>query len=72
MFVPGMAGLFGVGECCVETEEPTTEQQEEREPWQQRIFDDVFLLLAAGLVIPTLFYIVWGLWSISNVEFFAR
>lgn len=68
-----MAGLFGVGECCVETEEPTTEQQqEEREPWQQVLFDDIFLLLAAGLVIPTLFYIVWGLWSISNVEFFTR
>ncbi len=47
-------------------------EPEERMPWQQFIFDDIFLLVMAGLVVPTIFYIVWGLWSISNVAVFAR
>jgi hypothetical protein len=38
-------------------------------PWQQRLFDDVFLLLMAGLVVPTLFYTVWGLFELSNIPF---
>jgi hypothetical protein len=55
------------------SDERSTEQQEnERVPWQQMIFDDIFLLVTAGLVVPTVFYLVWGLWSISNVEFFGR
>ena len=57
----------------MDNEERTVEQtEEEREPWQQVIFDDIFLLILAGLVVPTVFYLVWGLWSISNVEFFTR
>jgi hypothetical protein len=38
-------------------------------PWQQRLFDDIFMLLAAGLVIPTLIYTVWGLFELSNIPF---
>lgn len=38
-----------------------------RPPWQQALLDDVFLLCMAGLVVPTLFYIVWGLLELSNV-----
>lgn len=51
---------------------PTEDRDRERIPWQQVLFDDIFLLVMAGLVVPTLFYIVWGLWSLSNVEQFAR
>ncbi|MBM4423909.1 MAG: hypothetical protein FJ030_11015 [Chloroflexi bacterium] len=40
---------------------------EERVPIGQVIFDDVFLLLMLGLVVPTLLYIVWGLWSTSVI-----
>ena len=36
----------------------------------QIIFDDVFFLLMLGLVVPTLFYIVWGLWSTSVIPVF--
>jgi hypothetical protein len=40
-------------------------------PWQQLLLDDVFLLLAAGLVVPTLLYIVWGLMELANVRVFV-
>ena len=40
-------------------------------PWQQALTDDVFLLLMAGLVVPTLFYIVWGLLELANVKIFT-
>jgi len=41
-------------------------------PWQQILLDDIFLLLLAGLLVPTLFYIVWGLMSLGNVPLFGR
>jgi hypothetical protein len=40
-------------------------------PWQQALTDDVFLLLMAGLVVPTIFYIVWGLLELANVKIFV-
>jgi hypothetical protein len=40
---------------------------EERVPAGQILFDDVFFLLMLGLVVPTLFYVVWGLWSTSVI-----
>lgn len=51
---------------------PAAEQRDEDEriPWQQTVFDDLFLMIAAGLVFPTLVYIVWGLWALANVEMF--
>jgi hypothetical protein len=60
-------------EASMDADEPTAEQlSDERVPWPQLILDDIFLLLMAGLVVPTLFYIVWGLWTLGNVEFFTR
>ena len=43
-----------------------------RPPLGQLLLDDVFLLLAAGLIVPTLFYIVWGLISLASVPPFPR
>lgn len=40
-------------------------------PWPQMLLDDVFLLLMAGLVVPTIFYIVWGLLELANVKLFT-
>ena len=50
---------------------PAKEGQEEQLPWQQYLLDDVFLLTMAGLVVPTLFYIVWGLMELANVPVWA-
>ena len=49
----------------------STQQAEEGIPWQQAMLDDVFMLLMAGLVVPTLFYIVWGLMELAHVAVFA-
>ena len=39
-------------------------------PWQQAVLDDVFLLAMFGLVVPTLFYIVWGLIELASLPLF--
>ena len=36
-------------------------------PLGQRLFDNMFLLLAAGLLIMFLFYTGWGLWEITSL-----
>jgi hypothetical protein len=36
-------------------------------PLGQRLFDNVFLLLAAGLLIMLLLYTGWGLWEIASL-----
>ena len=45
-------------------------QQEERIPAGQILMDDTFFLLMLGLVVPTLLYLVWGLWETSVVPVF--
>ncbi|HPE12612.1 MAG: hypothetical protein KC544_11875 [Gemmatimonadetes bacterium] len=39
----------------------------ERPPLGQRLFDNVFLLLALGLLIMFVVYTGWGLWEIVNM-----
>jgi hypothetical protein len=53
-----------------EPTKPPEQTSEPRVPWQQVVFDDVFLLLALGLIVPTLIYIVWGLMDLASVEVF--
>ena len=36
-------------------------------PLGQRLFDNVFLLLAAGLVVMLVVYTGWGLWEITSL-----
>jgi hypothetical protein len=36
-------------------------------PLGQRLFDNVFLLLAAGLLVMLLLYTGWGLWEITSL-----
>lgn len=45
---------------------------EERVPVGQVIFDDVFLLLMLGLVVPTVSFLIWGLWHTSVIPVFVR
>jgi hypothetical protein len=53
-------------------EQSGTEQQQtpDRGRWQQIFFDDIFLILTLGLVIPTLFYLVLGLMDLASVPMF--
>ena len=39
----------------------------DRVPLGQRLFDNVFLLLGAGLLVMLLLYTGWGLWEITSL-----
>ncbi len=39
----------------------------ERIPVMQKILDNPFLLLFIGIVMPTVFYIVWGIMEIITI-----
>ena len=41
--------------------------EEEPIPLMQRILDNPFLLLFLGLLIPTVFYIIWGVMEIVQI-----
>lgn len=55
----------------MERDDDSTPAPPENIPWQQVVLDDIFLLMAAGLVVPTLLYIVWGLMELANVPVFV-
>jgi hypothetical protein len=37
-------------------------------PLGQRLFDNIFLLLIAGIVVVTVLYTGWGLWEILTLD----
>jgi len=39
----------------------------ERVPVMQRILDNPFLLLFIGVVVPTVFFIVWGIMELVTI-----
>lgn len=41
--------------------------EEERIPGMQSLMDNPFLLLFIGVVMPTVFYILWGIMEIVNL-----
>ncbi len=43
----------------------------ERVPLGQALLDDVFFLLALGLAVPLILYIVWGIVDLSQVPLFT-
>lgn len=36
-------------------------------PFMQRVLDNPFLLLFLGVVVPTVFYLIWGVIEITNI-----
>jgi hypothetical protein len=50
----------------VNQETPDSEQAE-RVPIMQRIIDNPFLLLFIGVVVPTVFYVVWGIMELVSI-----
>lgn len=48
---------------------PARDDAERRDvPLGQRLFDNVFLLLIAGLVVMLAFYTAWGLWEVLTLD----
>lgn len=49
------------------TDSPQPSESPEDVPLGQRLFDNVFLLLAAGLLVMLVLYTGWGLWEITSL-----
>jgi len=49
----------------VSDEQPVSEQ--EQTPWQQRMLDNLWLLIAISIVVPGLMYLGWGLWELAEL-----
>ena len=45
----------------------TTPPRDEPVPLGQRLFDNMFLLLGAGLLVMLVVYTGWGLWEIASL-----
>ena len=45
----------------------TEGQKQERVPVMQRVLDNPFLLLFIGVVVPTVFYVIWGIMEIVTI-----
>jgi hypothetical protein len=39
----------------------------EKIPFMQRLLDNTFLLLFIGVVVPTVFYIIWGILEVAQI-----
>jgi hypothetical protein len=46
---------------------PAPHDDPERPPLGQRLFDNVFLLLAVGMLIMFVVYTGWGMWEILSM-----
>ena len=40
---------------------------DERIPFMQRLLDNPFLLLFIGVTVPTVLYIIWGIFEIAQI-----
>ena len=43
------------------------DQTDERLPWQQKVLDNLWLLLALSILVPGLMYLLWGLWELAHL-----
>ena len=48
-------------------QETQDNQESARTPLAQRILDNPFLLLSIGIVVPAVFYIIWGVMEIVSI-----
>jgi len=39
----------------------------ENVPWPQRLMDNLWLLLAISVLVPSLLYLAWGLWELATL-----
>ena len=49
------------------TLDPSDSREPVRIPVMQRVMDNPFLLLFIGVVVPTVFYIIWGIMEIVTI-----
>ena len=49
------------------SEQTSSGEEQVQIPFMQRILDNPFILLFVGIVIPAVFYIIWGIMEIVNI-----
>ena len=42
-------------------------ERDESVPFMQRLLDNPFLLLLLGILVPTVFYLLWGIMEIVQI-----
>lgn len=42
-------------------------ERPEKIPFMQRVLDNHFLLLFLGVVVPTVFYLIWGILEVAQI-----
>jgi len=42
-------------------------EEQAQVPFMQRVLDNPFILLFVGIVVPAVFYIIWGIMEIVNI-----
>ncbi len=50
-----------------QTHAETEDAPQERIPFMQRLLDNPFLLLFLGVVMPAVFYMIWGVMEIIQI-----
>ena len=50
-----------------QSDENRSVEDDGRVPFMQRLLDNPFLLLFLGVVIPTIFYMIWGIMEIVQI-----
>jgi hypothetical protein len=48
-------------------QDQSEDQETVRIPVMQRVLDNPFLLLFVGVVVPTVFYVIWGIMEIVTI-----
>lgn len=48
-------------------ERPDDQRADDQIPLGQRLYDNPFLLLVAGILVMVVFYTVWGLWEVLSL-----
>jgi len=48
-------------------EDPTGVTEDNDIPFMQRVLDNPFLLLLLGILVPAVFYIIWGVMEITQI-----
>jgi hypothetical protein len=46
---------------------PGGRRRRPRVPFMQRLLDNHFLLLFIGVVVPTVFYLIWGILEVAQI-----
>jgi hypothetical protein len=46
---------------------PPDDPEQEPIPMMQRLLDNPFLLLLLGILVPAVFYIIWGVMEITQI-----